>query len=93
MFDKFKLYCQQKSMDVWRASKDDLIAYLQKVYNESQSVSTVYQHLSSVSYFYRLKGLDSPCVSPFISMYMKGLKRQVHNCSLFYMTSLVMTTS
>ncbi len=77
MFEKFKTYCQGRSMDLWRCNKDDLVAYLQKIYNDTASVSTVYQNLSAVSYFYRLKGLESPCASAFIAMYMKGLKRQV----------------
>jgi hypothetical protein len=32
--------------------------------------------MSSVSYFYRLKGLPSPSDNPFVSMYIKGLKRE-----------------
>jgi len=35
----------------------------------------VYTHLSGISFHYRRKGKTSPCDSPRIKMYMKGLKR------------------
>ena len=38
--------------------------------------AVVYQRLSSVSYFYRLKGLVSPSTGPSVGMYLKGLKRR-----------------
>lgn len=51
------------------------MAYLQRCYDETHSVPVVYQRLSSVSYFYRLKGLVSPSFSASVQMYMKGLRR------------------
>ena len=52
------------------------MAFLQRCYDETHSVSAVYLRLSSVSYFYRLKGLVSPSSSPSVLMYLKGLKRR-----------------
>ncbi len=61
---------------MWGASTDDLLAFLQSEYSKSSSVAVVYQRMSSVSYFYRLKGLESPSNNPLVQMYLKGLKRR-----------------
>jgi hypothetical protein len=76
LLGEWKGYCRRFDVSVWGASPEDLISYLQGVYSRCHSVSTVYQHLSSVSYFYRLKGLESPSNNPLVAMYMKGLKRE-----------------
>ena len=66
-------------MELWAASTDDLLAFLQSEYTKSSSGAVVYQRMSSVSYFYRLKGLESPSHNPLVQMYLKGLKRrQLH---------------
>jgi len=76
LLDTWKHYCETNAIGQWVATPEDLIAFLQHIYDRSRSVSAVYQHLSSVSFFYRLRGLESPSYSPLVGMYLKGLKRQ-----------------
>ncbi len=76
MFEKYKRHCQDHAMGVWNSTPNDLVTYLQGIYRDNKSVSSVYQNLSSIAYFYKLKGLESPSNGHFVSMYMKGLKRQ-----------------
>jgi len=39
-------------------------------------LSRLYVHLSSISHFYRAKGLNSPCDNSRVKMMMRGIKRQ-----------------
>jgi hypothetical protein len=44
--------------------------------SENSGVSRVYSFLSAISFFYRRKGLTSPCDDVRVKMFMKGLKRE-----------------
>jgi hypothetical protein len=68
----WKQYCVDHSLGKWTAGLTDLTAFLQSVYDRNGSLSSAYQHLSSVAYFYRLKCLPSPSDDPFVTMFMKG---------------------
>lgn len=72
----WRQYCETNSIDPWAGSPEDLMAFLQRSYEETNSLSVVYLRLSTVSYFYRLKSLASPSSDPSVQMYMKGLKRR-----------------
>jgi len=72
----FKSYCSVHSLGVWSCSPEDLIGFLQSVYDRTLSFSSCYQHLSAVAHYYRLRGLVSPSTGPVVSMYMRGLKRK-----------------
>jgi len=72
----FKSYCSVHSLGVWTCSSEDLIGFLQSVYDRTLSFSSCYQHLSAVAHYYRLRGLVSPSSGPVVRMYMRGLKRK-----------------
>ncbi len=69
-------YCQTHGLGSWSSGAADVIAYLQTVYDRNQSISSVYQHLSVISYFHRLRGLATPTLDPMVPMFMRGLKRK-----------------
>lgn len=75
-WDHWTNYCQQHGLDLWTLTPEDFLGFLQSVYLRCASLSNVYQHLSSIAYFYRLKGLDSPSEAKLVTMYMKALKRR-----------------
>jgi len=69
-------YCSTHSLGIWSCTPSDLLGYLNSVYRRNRSVSSAYQNLSSIAYFYRLRGLVSPTVDPIVTMFMKSLKRR-----------------
>lgn len=75
-WDTWTQYCLRHGLDCWTLSSEDFLGFLQSVYLRCASLSNVYQHLSSVAYFYRLQGLESPSEAKLVTMYMKALKRR-----------------
>jgi hypothetical protein len=69
-------YCQVHGLGLWSSGAPDVIAYLQTIYDRNQSLSSVYQHLSAIAYFHRLRSLASPTLDPMVAMFMRGLKRK-----------------
>lgn len=65
------------SIGLWNATSEDLLAFLQSEYSKNPSLAVVYQRMSTVSYFYRLRGLVSPSTGPTVAMYLRGLKRRL----------------
>jgi len=52
-----------------------VLAFLQ-LQSETVKLNRVYAYLSSIAFFHRRKGLDSPCDHVTIKLFMKGLKRR-----------------
>ncbi len=63
-------------MNPFEPSSHDIVGYLSSLEQRQCSYSSVYTHLSSISYHFRLEDLPSPTSGPLVSMYLKGLKRK-----------------
>ncbi len=74
---KWRAYCTSLGMSWWLATSHDIIGYLELFRQSCPGCkqSTVYQHLSAISFFFRLQNRENPCTSSVVSMYMRGLKR------------------
>lgn len=77
-FRQWRVYCTKHDLKCWLASPEDVLGYLHSLSRRLRGCTqaTVYLHLSAIAYFYRLKQLPSPTLSPIVTMFMKSLKRR-----------------
>ena len=75
LFKQWETYCSENGLSCFGASSDDIIAYLSHLHQRKCRQTTIYQHVSSLAFHYKIEGLVSPTSAPIVSMFMKGLKR------------------
>ncbi len=74
---RWQTYCTTINLKWWLATSNDIIGFLEGIRqsNSSCKQTTIYQHLSALSFYYKLQRKENPCAAPIVSMYMRGLKR------------------
>ncbi len=56
------------------AAPEDLVTFLEKIYDQTRSAWTVRRHVSSVAYFYAVHGEASPTGSPVVDRFVRRIR-------------------
>jgi len=69
-------YCTTHGLGVWACTAQDLVGFLQHMFNLTKSFNAVQQSLSSVAHHYRVRGIPSPTEHSVVTLFMKGIRRR-----------------
>jgi len=69
-------YCSTHGLGVWACTPQDLVGFLQHLYDLTRSMNSVQQSLSSIAHHYRVRGIPSPSEHTVVTLFMKGIKRR-----------------